>query len=284
MIAVVEPRRENGEKPVEYAAADPLRFERILISLRQLVHAAEIVVHHAHIHTVFRLAAQNVVYGVPHLAGRNDVVFHKNELFRFFQLRQKSFKIRLADRKIRRLRVRKNRRIGNAVYIVGNALGVRVLGQGRFCRRYAAHGLLILLGHGRHPRLFLRRELIFPEHEIEQHAKHRQSEDRDDPGDLVRGVAVPADEIDNYDGGEHKADAVKEREVLIEPGNGKKDGGKLQRNEYAGKHRAGKNNFEKVLHRTLRETIVFLRLSYRKGTKNSTAEASDLTRQAPTAA
>ena len=156
VIAVVEPRRENGDEPVEYAAADPLRFERILISLRQLVHAAEIVVHHAHIHTVFRLAAQNVVYGVPHLAGRNDVVFHKNELFRFFQLRQKSFKIRLADRKIRRLRVRKYRRGGNAVYIVGNALGVRVLGQGRFCRRYAAHGFLILLGNGRHPRLFLR--------------------------------------------------------------------------------------------------------------------------------
>ena len=73
-----------------------------------------------------------------------------------FQLRQKSFKIRLADRKIRRLRVRKYRRGGNAVYIVGNALSVRVLGQGRFCRRYAAHGFLILLGNGRHPRLFLR--------------------------------------------------------------------------------------------------------------------------------
>lgn len=78
-----------------------LGLKRILIALWQLVHAAEIVVHHAHIHAAFRLAAQHLVNGVPHRAGGDDVVLHENELLRLFQLRQKRVKIDLADRKIR---------------------------------------------------------------------------------------------------------------------------------------------------------------------------------------
>ena len=148
VVAVVEPRRENGDKPVEHAAADALGLKRVFIALRQLVHAAEIVVHHAHIHAAFRLAAQHLMDGVPHLAGRNDVVLHENEFFRFFQLCQKRFEIRLADRKIRCFRVREYRRAGGTVQIVGNALRVRLLRQRRFRRRNAAHRLFILLGHG----------------------------------------------------------------------------------------------------------------------------------------
>ena len=148
VVAVVEPRRENGDKPVEHAAADALGLKRVFIALRQLVHAAEIVVHHAHIHAAFRLAAQHLVNGVPHRAGGDDVVLHENELLRLFQLRQKRVKIDLADRKIRCFGMREYRRAGGTVQIVGNALRVRVLRQRRFRCRNAAHRLFILLGHG----------------------------------------------------------------------------------------------------------------------------------------
>ena len=148
-----------------------------------------------------------------------------------------------------------------------------MIGQRRLRRAHTAHGFFILFGDGRHPRLFLRRELVFTEYKIKQNAEHRQRENRDDPRDLIRGVAVAADEIDDNNGGEHEANAVKEREMLIEPGDGEKDGGKLQRDERAGKYRAGKNNFEKILHGSLRKTKYFLPPSYRKDTENSTTDA-----------
>ena len=86
---------------------------------------------------------------------------------------------------------------------------------------------------------------FFPEYEIEQHAEHRQRKDRNDPSDLVRGVAVAADKIDDNNGGENEANTVKDGKVLVEPGDGKVDSGKLQRNECAGEYGAGKTTLKK---------------------------------------
>ena len=252
VVAVVEPRRENGQKPVEYAAADALGFERVLIALRQLVHTAEIIVHHAHVQTRLRLPAEYVVNGVPHFSGGDDVVFHEDKLFRFFQLREKRGKVGFADREIRRLGMRECRRERGAAQILGNAHGVGVGGQRRLRGQNGVHRFFVLRVDACHPFLFSWRKLVFSEHEKEQRAEHRQREDRDDPRDLILRAAVAADEIENLCGGKDKTDAVKNHKMLVEPRNGEKNGGKLQRNEYAGKYRPGKNDLEKVLHADLR--------------------------------
>ena len=93
-----------------------------------------------------------------------------------------------------------------------------------------------------------------------------------DPSDLVRGVAVAADKIDDNNGGENEADTVKDGKVLVEPGDGKIDSGKLQRNECAGEYGAGKYDFEKVLHGLLRRRINFFAISYTSGAENSTTD------------
>ena len=99
----------TGIKGLNTCALNAHLAQLFAVAHRKAGDAAEIVVHHAHVDALHRLAAQHVQDRVPHLAVIDDEKFEKNIVLRLFQLLQHARKAALAARKIDRLRVVINR-------------------------------------------------------------------------------------------------------------------------------------------------------------------------------
>ena len=190
VVAVVESAGEHGDKGIEHVRLNAHLAQLFAVAHRKAGDAAEIVVHHAHVDALHRLAAQHVQDRVPHLAVIDDEKFEKNIVLRLFQLLKHARKAALAARKIDRLRV-----IINRVTRAGKQVA-RMVPRRNICFFQRLHHALVLpqmLGNhnldARHAAVFPVGNAVAAEEQIDRNARNREGENQNDPRHLIRRIA-----------------------------------------------------------------------------------------------
>ena len=88
VVAVVHHQREQRHHRVKGDAADMRPLHAHHKVLGQTQQAAEVIVDQPHVHPLRRLAPQNILHALPHLALTNDKKLQKDALFRLFKVGQ----------------------------------------------------------------------------------------------------------------------------------------------------------------------------------------------------
>ncbi len=100
VVAVIEPPGQNRNEGIEHVRLNAHVAQLFAVVHGKIRDAAEIVVHHAHIDALRRLAPENVQDRAPHFSVVDDEKFEKNIVLGFFQLFEHPRKARLAAWKI----------------------------------------------------------------------------------------------------------------------------------------------------------------------------------------
>ena len=218
VVPVVEAGGEHRHKGVEDAAADPLLLQHLAVMGGEGQQAAHVVVHHPHVQPLPGLPLQDLQDGVPHLALLDDEVFQEDVMPGLFQLLQHPLELRLPRGEVFHRGVLEGGRAGGAQDIPGLVGGVGAEAvdglQGVEPHQVDVPEAPLQPGH-----LFplVGAELVAAEQEVDQPPEHRHQQDGDDPGDLVGGIQLAADDVKHSHNADEDVEGVEIDKIFLEP-------------------------------------------------------------------
>ena len=196
---------QYGAKAVEALAADAAFFQLRRVICRQFEHGTDVVVDDAHVHARGGAFFQHGKDRAPQFARRDDEVFEEDEFLRFFQFFDQPRAVFFAGGEVYRLAA-----------IGGGQMPVRIDGARALSCQFAvlvktAQNRLVLpvkevlhaveavadaVAHAA-------RHLAAAQGQVQESAHGRDEQDGDQPGDLVFGVDLGVDDVQDKKEVEH---------------------------------------------------------------------------------